>query len=86
MEGEKELPPILRSAFLRHPLAEEGWKAMTPTQRRNNLFYIFNCTSADAREKRVRAAISAAVTRAGRKAGGPRTRSGRRPDTDVDSM
>jgi uncharacterized protein YdeI (YjbR/CyaY-like superfamily) len=69
MEGEKETPPILRVAFQRHPLAENGWKAMTPVQRRNHLFQIFGCRSAEAREKRLRAAIEDSLERGGRDSG-----------------
>lgn len=32
MEGEEEVPPILRAAFQTQPLALEGWNAMTQTQ------------------------------------------------------
>lgn len=67
MEGEKETPPILRAAFQRQPLAEAGWKALTPIQRRNHLFMIFGCRSADAREKRLRATIEDALAKARRK-------------------
>lgn len=63
MEGEKETPPILRAAFQRQPLAETGWKSFTPIQRRNHLFMIFGCRSADAREKRLRATIEDAMAR-----------------------
>jgi uncharacterized protein YdeI (YjbR/CyaY-like superfamily) len=63
MEGEKETPPILRAAFQRQPLAEAGWKALTPIQRRTYLFGIFNCRSVEIREKRVRQAIEFALTR-----------------------
>ncbi|HWG21185.1 MAG TPA: YdeI/OmpD-associated family protein [Terracidiphilus sp.] len=66
MEGEKELPPILRAAFQRQPLGEAGWKALTPVQRRNRLFHIFNCRSAEAREKRVQIAIEEALKAARR--------------------
>jgi len=72
MEGEKEPPPILRVAFQRQPLAEAGWKALTPVQRRNHLFQIFGCRSAEAREKRVRMAIEAALARARRDSGSER--------------
>jgi uncharacterized protein YdeI (YjbR/CyaY-like superfamily) len=75
MEGEKEPPPILRAAFLRQPLAEAGWKALTPVQRRNHLFMIFGCRSAEAREKRVQAALGNALAKAGHETGGPRSRS-----------
>jgi uncharacterized protein YdeI (YjbR/CyaY-like superfamily) len=63
MEGERETPPILRAAFQRQPLAEAGWKALTPIQRRNYLFGIFSCRSVETREKRVRQAIELALTR-----------------------
>jgi uncharacterized protein YdeI (YjbR/CyaY-like superfamily) len=63
MEGEKETPPILRAAFQRQPLAEAGWKALTPVQRRTYLFGIFSCRSVEVREKRVRQAIEVALAR-----------------------
>jgi uncharacterized protein YdeI (YjbR/CyaY-like superfamily) len=69
MEGEKDTPPILRAAFQRQPLAESGWKAMTPVQRRSHLFLIFGCRSSEAREKRVRAAIEDSLIRAHRDSG-----------------
>jgi hypothetical protein len=52
MEGEQEVPPILRVVFLRQPLAEAGWRAMTPTQRRNHLLGIFYQRTVDGRERR----------------------------------
>jgi len=52
MEGERDLPPILKAAFLRQPLARVGWEAMTPTQRRNHLLGIFHYQSAKSRETR----------------------------------
>jgi uncharacterized protein YdeI (YjbR/CyaY-like superfamily) len=69
MEGEKETPPILRAAFQRQPGAEEGWKALTPVQRRNHLLGIFYYQTAEAREKRARAAIEDGLRAARRKAG-----------------
>jgi uncharacterized protein YdeI (YjbR/CyaY-like superfamily) len=76
MEGEKEPPPILRAAFQRQPLAEVGWKALTPIQRRSHLFLIFGCRSAETREKRVRGAIEDAMARVRRDEGAelPRSR------------
>ena len=79
MEGEMETPPILRAAFQRQPLAEAGWKAMTPIQRRNQLFQVFGPRSAEAREKRLRAVLEDAVSRVKRGAGAeraPRMRDG----------
>ena len=61
LEGEIEPPPILLSAFLRQPLARQGWEAMTPTQRRNHLLGIFYYQTADARERRAAKAIEEAL-------------------------
>lgn len=74
MEGEEEPPPILRAAFLRQPLAREGWFALTPTQRRNHLLGIFYYETAEARERRAGKAIEDAL-RAARK----RSAADRRP-------
>lgn len=61
MEGERELPPILKAAFLRQPLARAGWEAMTPTQRRNHLLGIFHYQSAKSRETRTAQAVEDAL-------------------------
>jgi uncharacterized protein YdeI (YjbR/CyaY-like superfamily) len=61
MEGELETPPILRAAFLRQPLAESGWKAMTEAQRRSHLLGIFYYRSAETRERRAAQAIDEAI-------------------------
>ncbi len=71
MEGEEYPPPILRAAFQRQPLAEAGWKAMTPIQRRNHLLGIFYYQSTDARERRTERAIEEAVRVAKRKSAQP---------------
>lgn len=68
MDGERETPPILRLAFQREPLAEAGWKAMTPTQRRGHLLGIFYYRTAEARERRAGQAIAEAMRIAKRKA------------------
>jgi uncharacterized protein YdeI (YjbR/CyaY-like superfamily) len=67
MEGESEVPPILRAAFQRHPLAQEGWDAMTPTQRRNHLLGIFYVQTVHGRERRTAKAVEDAVLVAKRK-------------------
>lgn len=69
MEGETELPPILKAAFLREPLAREGWEAMTPAQRRNHLLGIFHYQSAKSRETRAAQAVEDALRVAKRSAG-----------------
>ena len=61
MEGELETPPILKLAFQRQPLAEQGWRAMTEVQRRRHLLGIFNCRTPETREKRVRAMMEQAL-------------------------
>ncbi|KAA6455990.1 DUF1905 domain-containing protein [Acidobacteria bacterium AB60] len=69
MEGEQEPPPILRAAFQRQPLAEAGWKAMTPTKRRNHLLGIFYRQTPQGREQRVQQAIDDALCVARRRSG-----------------
>lgn len=61
MEGELEPPPILRAAFARQPLAEQGWRAMTPTQRRGHLFGIFYYQTTASRERRLAQAMEEAL-------------------------
>jgi hypothetical protein len=53
MEAERELPPILRSAFAANPRAYEGWKAMSPLQRRGHLMGIFYYRDPRSRARRV---------------------------------
>lgn len=53
MEAEQELPPILRAAFARNPLANKGWESMSPSHRRRELLGIFYYRSPEARERRV---------------------------------
>jgi len=57
MEGEQTPPPILRAAFQRQPMAQDGWAAMTPTQRRNHLLGIFLAQAVNGRERRAARAI-----------------------------
>ncbi len=72
LEGERDLPPILKVAFRRSPQAAAGWKAMTPVQRRSHLLGIFSYQSPEAREKRAIKAVDEAV-----KVAETRSRSGR---------
>ena len=52
LEGETELPPILRAAFDRHPFALAGWNAMTPLKRRSFLLAIYYYQTAESRQRR----------------------------------
>jgi uncharacterized protein YdeI (YjbR/CyaY-like superfamily) len=61
LEGEIETPPILQAAFLRQPLARQGWEAMTATQRRGHLLGIFGYQSVESRERRAAKAVEEAL-------------------------
>jgi uncharacterized protein YdeI (YjbR/CyaY-like superfamily) len=61
MDGERELPPILRAAFAYNARAYEGWQIMTPLQRRSHLMGIFYYRNPDTRAKRVAKAIQQAT-------------------------
>ena len=69
MEGERDLPPILRAAFLRQPLAKRGWEAMTQLQRRGHLLGIFYYKEGEARDKRAAKAVEEALRVAKKKPG-----------------
>ena len=70
MEGEDDPPPVLRAAFLRQPLAGDGWLALTPAQRRGHLLGIFYYETADARERRAAKAVEDALRAARKRSGG----------------
>ena len=53
MEAERELPPILRVAFARHPRARQGWDGMSASRRRGHLFGIFYYRTPDAQARRI---------------------------------
>ena len=57
LEGETETPPVLEAAFQEQPLARQGWKALTPTQRRDHLLGIFYYASPEARARRAAKAV-----------------------------
>jgi uncharacterized protein YdeI (YjbR/CyaY-like superfamily) len=61
MEGERLTPPILELAFQRRPNARDGWRAMTPVQRRGHLMGIFYYQSPESRQKRALKAVDEAI-------------------------
>ena len=61
MDAEHELPPILRVAFARDPRALEGWRQMSPSQRRRHLFGIFYYRTPEARSRRIDKALQEAA-------------------------
>jgi hypothetical protein len=60
-EGERDPPPILEAAFVRAPLARQGWKLMTLNQRRGHLWGIFGYRSPEARQRRTDKAVEDAI-------------------------
>jgi len=60
-EAEIALPPLLQSAFLRNPVAWEGWQCMTPIQRRAELFGIFYYRNPDGRMRRLQKTLELAA-------------------------
>lgn len=61
MEGEQDLPPILKVAFQRHPEAQAGWETMSAARRRNHSLGIFHLRTAEARERRAAVAVEDAL-------------------------
>jgi uncharacterized protein YdeI (YjbR/CyaY-like superfamily) len=53
MEAERELPPVLRLAFARHPRARVGWDEMSLARRRGHLFGIFYYRTPDGQARRI---------------------------------
>lgn len=53
MDAEHEIPPVLKVAFARDAHAFEGWRQMSPSQRRNHLFGIFYYRNPEARARRI---------------------------------
>jgi uncharacterized protein YdeI (YjbR/CyaY-like superfamily) len=67
MDAEHELPPLLRVAFGRDPRALEGWRLMSPSQRRSHLFGIFYYRTPEARSRRIDKTLQEASAVAQRK-------------------
>lgn len=61
MEGERELPPILRVAFAENPGAEEGWMQMSPSHRRGHLMGVFYYSGPETRARRVAKIVDEAL-------------------------
>ncbi len=53
MDAERDLPPVLQLAFARHPLAREGWDAMSVSRRRGHLFGIFYYRTPEGQARRI---------------------------------
>lgn len=61
MEAEQELPPVLKVAFARNPLAYEGWQKMSQAKRRGHLFGIFYYRTPEARTRRIEKMLDEAI-------------------------
>ncbi len=57
MEAEVELPPLLRQAFSRNPIAAKGWQKMPPSHRRMHLLGIFYYRDLSSRLNRIEKAM-----------------------------
>ena len=64
MDAERDLPPMLRTAFARRPRAHDGWLSMSPTQRRHTLMSIFHYRSPEAQDRRIEMMLDEAEARA----------------------
>lgn len=64
MEGERELPPAIASAFRARPRARAGWQKMPAAHRRSHLMAVFHYRSPEAREKRIQKLCDDAERRA----------------------
>jgi uncharacterized protein YdeI (YjbR/CyaY-like superfamily) len=67
MEAERDLPPLLKLAFARNPMAREGWESMSATRRRSHLLGIFYYRTPDARANRLDKVLSDATAIAEKK-------------------
>ena len=67
MEAERELPPLIKTAFERNALAREGWGRMTARQRRGELMAIFYYRTPEARQRRLQKVLETAKSVATRK-------------------
>ncbi len=63
MEGEESLPPLLQIVFREYRGALDGWKTMTPLQRRNQLFAVFTSQGVEARRRRAERVAEMAMER-----------------------
>lgn len=69
LEAEVELPPILKAAFVRNPMAKIGWEKMPPSHRRFHLLGIFGSRNPESRDRRVEKAVQAMIEYADKSVG-----------------
>jgi uncharacterized protein YdeI (YjbR/CyaY-like superfamily) len=62
MEAEQELPPVLKLAFARNPVAYNGWQQMSVAKRRGHLLGIFGYRTPEARARRIGKMLEEATT------------------------
>ena len=61
MDAERELPPILQTAFAQNARAREGWERMSQARRRGHLLGIFYYRKPEARGRRIDKALQEAM-------------------------
>ena len=66
MEAEQDLPPVLKLAFARNPVAHDGWQQMSVAKRRGHLLGIFYYRTPEARALRIEKMLDEATALAER--------------------
>ena len=66
MEAEHDLPPALKLAFARNPVAHDGWLHMSAAKRRGHLFGIFYYRTPEAQARRIQKMLDEATELAGK--------------------
>ena len=59
MDGEREMPPVLKAAVIGNPRAQAGWEKMPPSQKRWHLFGVFGYNHPESRARRVAKVVEA---------------------------
>jgi uncharacterized protein YdeI (YjbR/CyaY-like superfamily) len=84
MEAEVELPPILKAAFSRNPMARTGWEKMPPSHRRFHLLGIFGYSNPETRARRVEKAMQEMIAYADKAVGRRTKRNADDADWNID--
>jgi len=61
IQAEQDLPPILKLAFARNPVAYDGWQLMSPAKRRGHLLGIFGYRAPESQGRRIQKMLDEAV-------------------------
>lgn len=67
LDGEREMPPVLRLALQHNPKAKAGWEMMPASHRRSHLIAIFYYQNPESRARRLAKAVEEMVRYAERR-------------------